>query len=103
MEVSDISTSPRKKLKLHHQTSIDVTIGQSIMPPVEGIAYVANSRSDHNKDDQLSKDVSCGITELVSPQAAGFAGTLKKRCFFFRPQAINMVLIVVSQVYRFSC
>lgn len=78
-------------------------MGQSIMSPVEGIAHVANLRSDHSQDEQLSKEVNCGITELVSPQAAGFAGILKKRCFFFRPQAISIVLILVSQVYRFSC
>ena len=88
MDLSDISTSPRKKLKLRHQTSINHTMGQSIegVTGAADVGDVANSLTDHNEDEQLSKEVSCGITELVSPQVAGFAGTLKKRYFFCRPR-----------------
>lgn len=74
-------------------------MGQSIMPQVDGIADVADVAdplSDHVEDEQLSKEVRCGITELVSPQVAGFAGTLKKRCFFFRRQTIRIVLTLAT-------
>lgn len=76
MDISDISTSPRKKLKLEHHTSIHPAMEPSILPQVEDMA---DPLSDHNNDEQLSKEARCGITELVSPQLVGFTGILKKR------------------------
>lgn len=73
------------------------------MPQIKNIADIADPLSDHIKDEQLSKELSCGITQLVSPQVAGFAGTLKKRCFFLRPRTTRIVLTPTTQVYRFSC
>lgn len=97
MDLSDISTSPRKKPKLHHQTSINHAMGQSIEGIVEiadiaDVVDVVDSLSDPIEDEQPSKEVSCGITEWVSPQVAGFTGTLKKRCFFRSPQRLRITL-----------
>lgn len=70
------------------------------MPQIEKIA---DPLSDHDKDEQSRKEASCGITELVSPQVVGFAGTLKKRSFFIRPRTTIVILTSITQVYRFSC
>lgn len=76
MEISEISTSPRKKLKVEHHTSVNPIMHQSILPPTEDMA---DPLADHSTSEQMNNEARCGITELVSPDLMGFTGILKKR------------------------
>lgn len=77
MESSEISTSPRKKLKVEHHTSVDpIIMHQSIIPPIEDMA---DPLADHSSSEKLNQEARCGITELVNPELVGFTGILKKR------------------------
>lgn len=69
------STSPRKKIKLEHHNSINTIMAESTTPQFEN---KADPPLDQNCE-HLSNEARCGITELVSPELAGFTGILKKR------------------------
>ncbi|KAL8730242.1 MAG: hypothetical protein Q9166_004219 [cf. Caloplaca sp. 2 TL-2023] len=73
---NDLPTSPRKKLKVHHDS--DVTMADCMVSNVPS----ANNEHPHDLsigDDRLDKEVHCGIVEYVSPELPGFTGILKKR------------------------
>ncbi|KAL8805974.1 MAG: hypothetical protein Q9182_001631 [Xanthomendoza sp. 2 TL-2023] len=74
MEERNLPTSPRKKLKVHHEpdTNMADTLainGPSAEPPEDG----------PGEEDRLGKEMQCGIVEYVSPHLPGFTGILKKR------------------------
>lgn len=62
---NDLPTSPRKKLKAHH----DPDKKMDSKTPLDSA----------NRDDRLDKEVQCGIVEYLSPHLPGFTGILKKR------------------------
>ncbi|KAL8688002.1 MAG: hypothetical protein Q9224_004997 [Gallowayella concinna] len=74
MDESDLPTSPRKKLKIHHDPDINMadsaaTKGPSAEPPEDG----------PSEENRPGKEMQCGILEYVSPHLPGFTGILKKR------------------------
>ena len=78
MEILEVSTPPRKKLKVEHHTSVNpIIMHQSILPPIEDMADPP--LVDHRSDEKVEKEARCGITELVNPELMGFTGILKKR------------------------
>ncbi|KAL8657313.1 MAG: hypothetical protein Q9226_002047 [Calogaya cf. arnoldii] len=78
MDDNDLSTSPRKKLKAHHD--MDTTMDDKPAPYVPSLTHIQPIATDTSDDkDRLDKEVQCGIIEYVSPHLPGFTGVLKKR------------------------
>ncbi len=75
MDLSDIIPSPRKKLKMDHHIPTN-PVDQSDPPLLDDMTH--GFHDDKNLE-QLNKEARCGITELVTPELAGFTGILKKR------------------------
>lgn len=71
MEENDLTTSPRKKMKLQH-------VMDDAMDGIATDADKAAVQADQTAS-QLDKEVRCGITEFVRPALPGFTGVLKKR------------------------
>ncbi len=77
MDDIDSPTSPRKKIKIEHTSSIaestdtmnTVMVGAAPIHPLQAKAG----------SEQIEKEEACGITEFVSPDLLGFSGILKKR------------------------
>ncbi|KAL8720585.1 MAG: hypothetical protein Q9225_002574 [Loekoesia sp. 1 TL-2023] len=78
MEADDLPTSPRKKLKAHHDSRLNMVED----PAPNMLSSTRQNPSPVNatgSEDRLDKEVQCGITEYVSPHLLGFEGILKKR------------------------
>ena len=84
MDDQDMSSSPRKRLKLGMETTMP---GSEVQTPSEQPAAPDEALSATTKPSmdyyelQLRKEEDVGITEFVSPDLPGFSGVLKKRFF----------------------
>ncbi|KAL8818181.1 MAG: hypothetical protein Q9223_003123 [Gallowayella weberi] len=74
MEESDLPTSPRKKLKVHHER--DTNMADTVATNGPSAEPLEDAPREENS---LSKEIQCGIVEYVSPHLPGFMGILKKR------------------------
>lgn len=82
MEAQDMPSSPRKKLKMDTEAlSLESKLRSTNVEgpyPHGGEHPLVSTTMDFRKM-QLHKEEDVGITELVSPDLAGFTGVLKKR------------------------
>ncbi|KAL8760371.1 MAG: hypothetical protein Q9184_003377 [Pyrenodesmia sp. 2 TL-2023] len=67
-----LSTSPRKKLKAHHDPQM--TMADPMAKDMRSFVV-----QDSGPMQALDKETQCGITQYVSPHLPGFKGILKKR------------------------
>lgn len=72
MDDNGLPTSPRKKLKAHHDSQM--TMADPIAPDMPSSVV-----QDPGPMQALDKETQCGITQYVSPHLPGFKGILKKR------------------------
>ncbi|KAL8950378.1 MAG: hypothetical protein Q9222_003595, partial [Ikaeria aurantiellina] len=77
MNDGDVPSSPRKKLKAHHNpiADMDQSAGSGLPSTTPTHAPIESS----GIEDRFDKEVQCGITEYVNPELPGFTGILKKR------------------------
>ncbi len=77
MDNRDVQPPPLKKLKSQH-----ITMDGAMDDTSTKLDATAMADTSHNEtaiDEQLRKEVECGITEFVSSELPGFTGILKKR------------------------
>ena len=80
MGLGDLPTTPYKKLKLQKPSRTMPMQCAMKQPPKAGQGMGARAACDLSQSNEhQAKEATCGITEFVTRDLLGFAGTVKKR------------------------